>query len=674
MLQAILTPASGHGASARTEARSPATTLVTQYILQRGAQSDQSSHAPIQCTWKPRHDSVSINSVELLQEQLKQVQRERDEMAQQLGGMSKQIDMLTEAVQKMQMGLSRHHSEKLDPGQLKLALGLDEQDQDQDQPDKPSSAKDKPSDDSKPEKKIPKRDSHGRGKNKALPKVFAVLIPDEITSEGLKNFDLIGYEESSSLVYRRGGLIEFITRRAKFVPISPSKLDKSTSAPPHSQPAKSSTPRLCVPSGVVRTEDGSPAFTEQLVRMTLPSDTATSHHNIFVDGALVRYRPDGNKATRAGPVLIAPMPIAPIDKGLADASLLAHLFVEKHVMHLPYYRQENRLERHGHGISRTNMSRWQLECGQLIEPLIKQMWSEAVDRPWFAMDATSTALQASPKLIRGYVHVLVSESHSVLYRFTEQNNAATLVQLFGEAHGTILADSSSTHNGLFGDGKAKHAGCWAHARRHFVQAFKANEGAEAAHVLQRLQKLFRIEARARDMSPGERLAERILYARPIVDELIDLADRCYEDAPPDTYTRSGFVYLHNQAAPLRQFLSDGEVPMHNNVSERALRRMVKGRINWLFHGSPKHARAACNIASVAASAEHIGLDPELYIQEILTVLPAWPVRRVLELAPENWLATRARLLEQGSLTYIDIAMITGNMLRFPSKTPSTSLS
>jgi hypothetical protein len=300
------------------------------------------------------------------------------------------------------------------------------------------------------------------------------------------------------------------------------------------------------------------------------------------------------------------------------------------------------------------------------------MWSEAVDRPWFAMDATSTALQASPKLTRGYVHVLVSESHSVLYRFTEKNNAATLVQLFGEAHGTILADSSSTHNGLFADGKAKHAGCWAHARRHFVEAFKANEGAQAANVLLRLQDLFRIEARARDMSPGERLAERILYARPIVDELIDLADRRYQTADSDTHTRTGFVYLHNQAAPLRLFLSDGNVPMHNNVSERALRRMVKGRINWLFHGSPKHARAACNIASVAASADHIGLDPELYLQEILTVMPAWPVRRVLELAPENWLATRARLLEKGSLSYIDIAMITGNMLQFPSKAPSTS--
>jgi len=299
------------------------------------------------------------------------------------------------------------------------------------------------------------------------------------------------------------------------------------------------------------------------------------------------------------------------------------------------------------------------------------MWREAVDRPWFAMDATSTALQASPELARGHVHVLVSESHCVLYRFTEKNDAATLIELFGEAKGIILADSSSTHNGLFGEGKAKHAGCWAHARRHFVQAFKAHEGTEAAYVLQRLQKLFRIEARTRDMSAGERLVERILYARPIVDELIALADRRYETAEPDTHTRSGFVYLHNQAAALRLFLSDGNVPMHNNVSERALRRMVKGRINWLFHGSPEHARAACNIASIAASAEHIGLDPEFYLQELLTVLPAWPVRRVLELAPENWLATRARLLKQGSLSYIDIAMVTGNMLQFSAKAPST---
>jgi hypothetical protein len=43
------------------------------------------------------------------------------------------------------------------------------------------------------------------------------------------------------------------------------------------------------------------------------------------------------------------------------------------------------------------------------------------------------------------------------------------------------------------------------------------------------------------------------------------------------------------------------------------------------------------------------LDPELYLAEIVRVMPYWPRERYLELAPKYWLATRARL-EPGELT------------------------
>jgi hypothetical protein len=97
-----------------------------------------------------------------------------------------------------------------------------------------------------------------------------------------------------------------------------------------------------------------------------------------------------------------------------------------------------------------------------------------------------------------------------------------------------------------------------------------------------------------------------------------------------------------------------------------LRRAVKGRLNWLFHGDEDHARSAANILSLIASAEQHGLDPELYLQELLTVLPLYPARRVMELAPANWVQTRRRLIEAGQLRYIDLARITGSRLAFRS--------
>jgi len=395
----------------------------------------------------------------------------------------------------------------------------------------------------------------------------------------------------------------------------------------------------------------------------VPQD-AGFRHNPFVDGAIVRYFPQPVANGSTPKVLIAPTPARPIERGMADPSLLAHLFVDKQDRHLPYYRQEAELERFGWPISRGNMARWQFECGQLVFPLVQQMWQQALARSWFAMDATGTAIRGSPQYERGHVFVLVAEAQSILFRFSPSYDSATVQKLFGPSTATILADASANHNGLFGPGKSREAGCWAHARRRFVAAFRASEGAEPACVLQTMQTLFLIEREMATLDPAERLEVRQHRSAPLVEQLLGLAAvRRYELAA-DSLTRKGFVYLDNQKGPLREFLINGQIPIHNNVSERELRRHVKGRMAWLCHGSHEHAHSACAISSLVASADLLGLDPELYLQEVLTVLPYYPVRSVLDLSPENWLATRQRLIADGRLAYLDFARITGCNLTF----------
>jgi transposase len=90
-------------------------------------------------------------------------------------------------------------------------------------------------------------------------------------------------------------------------------------------------------------------------------------------------------------------------------------------------------------------------------------------------------------------------------------------------------------------------------------------------------------------------------------------------------------------------LKDGEIPLDNTRAERALRTIVVGRKNWLFYGTDTHAEAAAAIFSIIASCRLHAIDPFTYFDEVLRVLPYWPHDRYLELAPQHWLATRARL-------------------------------
>ena len=94
---------------------------------------------------------------------------------------------------------------------------------------------------------------------------------------------------------------------------------------------------------------------------------------------------------------------------------------------------------------------------------------------------------------------------------------------------------------------------------------------------------------------------------------------------------------------------------------------MKGRANWLKHGSDEHAQCACAISSLIASCQVHGLDPELYLQEVLTVAPSWSLGRVLELSPKNWVATRQRLIAEGAVDLSrPLAAIGGSRIAFRS--------
>jgi hypothetical protein len=234
--------------------------------------------------------------------------------------------------------------------------------------------------------------------------------------------------------------------------------------------------------------------------------------------------------------------------------------------------------------------------------------------------------------------------------------------LFGGYEGTVVADASSTNNILFGPGKAREAGCWSHARKPFFKAFEAGEKELPAFALKTIQDLFRIEEKLALLTPEARLERRLQESAPLVVALFAWVDEQWPNAPVPSLARKGLVYLRNQREALREFLRNGEIPMDNNACERALRRIVKGRRNWLSHGSADHAERACAISSLIASCELHGIDPEFYLQEVLTVAPSWPASRALELAPKHWINTRQRLIAEGRLSYIDLARVTGSRL------------
>jgi len=608
---------------------------------------------------------------------LSTVEQQAEELRQLTERLKAQNQELQEKVRTLEIGFRRHVTEQVSPEQLRLALAeapaaspapsaeaaegaeamtcaarteASHGAPPAESPTEQAEAAAPPSGPSPKGRKQANRHEHGRRRISVIPKWIIETTPPEVLLKGSENFERVGTEESSKLVHRRGGLMELVTRRLKYVLKSERPV---SSGAPEEQPSAASA--------------GAPTegnVVQEHEALSIPADPEF-RRSPFIDGAIVRYTPeptDGGDA--GGPVWIAPVPERPIDRGLADPSLLAHVIVNKQDYHTPYYRQELSSERYGFRIGRATMARWQFECGGIALRIADAMWTDALSRSWFAMDATGTAIRDKEKYRYGHVFVLVAPGDGVLFRYTPKYDGDTVKELFGGYQGTLVADASANHNGLFGPGKAREAGCWSHGRRRFFKAFKAGAGKPAALALQTIQALFRIEEEIALLTPDERLQVRQDRSAPLVEALFTWVDELLPETVQHDPLREGLVYLHNQRQALCEFLVNGEIPIHNNASERALRRIVKGRQNWLFHGSDEHARRACALSSLIASCQLHGLDPEFYLQEILTVAPSYPLSRILDLSPKNWVTTRKRLIAEGRLKYLDLARITGSKLVF----------
>lgn len=75
-----------------------------------------------------------------------------------------------------------------------------------------------------------------------------------------------------------------------------------------------------------------------------------------------------------------------------------------------------------------------------------------------------------------------------------------------------------------------------------------------------------------------------------------------------------FTYALNQEKYLKVFLEDGEVPIDNNASERAIRGFCVGKKNWHMIDTINGAKTSAMIYSIAETAKANNLKPYDYFE------------------------------------------------------------
>lgn len=356
-------------------------------------------------------------------------------------------------------------------------------------------------------------------------------------------------------------------------------------------------------------------------------------------------------------VVPAPAPATLFPKALLHTSSVAHLVTSKFGLGVPHYRLERDLLDQGMRLDRGLMSRYVEHTGNTLgATVVAAMWRDAIAHgQLISTDATGALIQPtkakdgkSLACKRGHFFTAVVDADAVLFAYVERHTSEAVKALFGDFRGLLQADASAVYDILARgrppdtDDGVELLGCWAHCRRGLFEAALCRHPA-GVQGLMRIRAMYATDAAGRRVPRHERTAFRDAHLRPLMDEFFTWAAAARDRTPGRNLATKALGYALNQEAELRRVLLDGDIPLDNTRAERALRKIVVGRKNWLFYGTDTHAEAAAAIFSIIATCRLHAIDPFVYFDEVLRVLPSWPRDRYLELAPQHWLATRARL-------------------------------
>jgi transposase len=341
---------------------------------------------------------------------------------------------------------------------------------------------------------------------------------------------------------------------------------------------------------------------------------------------------------RGGETKVSQSP--PMELGLPGPGLLADSVVKRWQDHLPMYRMERIYGRDGLELARSTICGWHGALALLARPVVDAMWADAMHSPYLCTDATGVLVQALEKCRCAHFFVVAAPEKHVLFGYAPKHNSAAVDDLLRDYKGYLVADAHTVYDHLYRKGDVTEVGCWAHTRRYYFKSL-SSDPERAKTALAYIKALFQIERNYATAPPEVRHKVRQEQAKPIVEDYFDWCDAQAPVVLDETPISKAIGYSRNQREALQRFLEDGRLPIHNNFSERQLRREAVGRKNWLFLGNDEGGETNATFVSLLASCQLHELEPLGYLRDLFCLLPSWPNRRVLELAPAYWRTTLA---------------------------------
>ena len=343
-------------------------------------------------------------------------------------------------------------------------------------------------------------------------------------------------------------------------------------------------------------------------------------------------------------VVEAPAASRPIGRGLDGPSLLAHVIMSKFGDHLPLYRQSEIYARQDVEISRSTMASWVGAASDLLSPLVEAIQKHVVAGPKLHADDTPIPVLSpgNGKTRTGRLWTYVRDDRpagiqtppAVWFTYSEDRKGEHPRQHLSTFQGALQADAYAGFQNLYGK-DIFEAACWAHARRKFHEIHVVHASPTTTEALARIGALYAIEEEIRGKPAELRLSIRQARAKPLLAELRAWMQKAQARLSSKSETAGAIRYALARWHALTRYADDGLLEIDNSAAERALRAVALGRKNFLFVGSDGGGQRAAAMYSLIGSAKLNGLNPELYLRNVLARIADHPISRISELLPWN---------------------------------------
>lgn len=351
-------------------------------------------------------------------------------------------------------------------------------------------------------------------------------------------------------------------------------------------------------------------------------------------------------------VTTAEKPSSPIEKGLAGPGLLAQIAISKYHDHLPLNRQEDILSRHGVHIPRSTQCDWMRQIATLLSPLHQWMRSVVLDAKVIHTDDTPIEVQAKMKTRKGRVWVYEDPVRRLaVFDYTPTRGRDGPKKFLGDFSGYLQADAYAGYDCIYAGKAVTEVACWAHVRRKFYDAQNVQPEAALTAVawikqlyeVERLADSYRKtldaqlpEEQRRALYVQKRYELRQEHSTKLLPQIGDWLEQQAKIVLPKSPVGEAIAYAQANWRALNVYVTDGDLSIDNNTAERAMKHGVIGRNNWLFFGSDRGGETWAVITSLLYSAKLHGLNPYVYMKDVLTRIADSRLSELEQYLPDVW--------------------------------------